>query len=140
LVYQPQASSTFLLEQISHRQLATSTFLSEQTNITHQPPAKRTGWVLGTVEADDVAIRRSQMSGLVGAHKKFVARQKSAVSPWKRLSERAVTTLHEELPITPTWRAKCQMVRSRQPTGSQSMWFSCLAGRSGAKNAIVMLV
>jgi hypothetical protein len=35
----------------------------------------------------------------------------------KRSPERAAFTLHEELPITPTWRANCQMVRSGQPTG-----------------------
>jgi hypothetical protein len=46
LAYQPPASSTFLSEQISHQQPANSTFLSEQTNTSHQPPAKRTGYLL----------------------------------------------------------------------------------------------
>jgi hypothetical protein len=41
----------------------------------------------------------------------------SFVSLPKRSPERAAITLHEELVITPTWRAKCQMVRSGQPTG-----------------------
>jgi hypothetical protein len=53
----------------------------------------------------------------VVAHKKFLARQKSVVLLWKRSPERAAITLHEELAITPTWRANCQMVRSVQPTG-----------------------
>jgi hypothetical protein len=35
----------------------------------------------------------------------------------KRSPERTAITLHEELAITPTWRANCQMVRSGQPTG-----------------------
>jgi hypothetical protein len=42
--HQQPASSTFLSEQISHQQPANSTFLSEQISISHQPPAKRTGW------------------------------------------------------------------------------------------------
>jgi hypothetical protein len=42
LAYQPLASSTFLLEQISRQQPANSTFLSEQTSTSHQPPAERT--------------------------------------------------------------------------------------------------
>jgi hypothetical protein len=42
--YQPPASITFLLEQISHQQPANSTFLSEQSSTSHQPPAKRTGY------------------------------------------------------------------------------------------------
>jgi hypothetical protein len=45
LAYQPPASSTFPSEQTSHQQPASSTFLSEQTSTTHQPPAKRTGWL-----------------------------------------------------------------------------------------------
>jgi hypothetical protein len=44
LAYQPPTSSIFLSEQISHQQPVSSTFLSEQTSISHQPPAKRTGW------------------------------------------------------------------------------------------------
>jgi hypothetical protein len=44
LDYQPQVSCTFLSEQISHQQSVSSTFLSEETSISHQPPAKRTGW------------------------------------------------------------------------------------------------
>jgi hypothetical protein len=43
LPYQPPTSSTFLLEQTSHQQLDSSTFLSEQISTSHQPPAKRTG-------------------------------------------------------------------------------------------------
>jgi hypothetical protein len=43
LAYQPPASSTFLLEQISHQQSASNIFLSEQISTSHQPPAKRTG-------------------------------------------------------------------------------------------------
>jgi hypothetical protein len=41
LAYQPPASSTFLSGQTSHQQTAISTLLSEQTNTSHQPPAKR---------------------------------------------------------------------------------------------------
>jgi hypothetical protein len=41
LGYQPPASS-FLSEQINHQQSANSTFLSEQTSTSHQPPADRT--------------------------------------------------------------------------------------------------
>jgi hypothetical protein len=44
LAYQPPASSTFLSQQTSHQQPASSTFLSQQISISHQPPAKRTGW------------------------------------------------------------------------------------------------
>jgi hypothetical protein len=76
--------------------------------------------------------------GRLVAHKKFLARQKSVVSPWKRSPGRAAITLDEELPITPTWRANCQMVRSGQPKGCQSLWI-CSVGRSGAKNAMIML-
>jgi hypothetical protein len=42
LAYQLAANSIFLSEQIS-QQPASSTFLSEQTSTSHQPPAKRTG-------------------------------------------------------------------------------------------------
>jgi hypothetical protein len=45
LAYQPTASSTFLSEQTSHQQPASRTFLLEQISTSHQPPAKRTGWV-----------------------------------------------------------------------------------------------
>jgi hypothetical protein len=41
----------------------------------------------------------------------------SFMSSPKRSPERTSITLHEELAITPTWRANCQMVRSGQPTG-----------------------
>jgi hypothetical protein len=52
LAYQPPANNTFLSQQISHQQPASSTFLSEQTSTSHQPPAKRTGWMgLGGGEA-----------------------------------------------------------------------------------------
>jgi hypothetical protein len=37
-------SPNFLSEQTSHQQPASSTFLSEQTSTSHQPPAKRTGF------------------------------------------------------------------------------------------------
>jgi hypothetical protein len=37
-----QPASTFLSEQTSHQQSASSTFLSEQISTSHQPPAKRT--------------------------------------------------------------------------------------------------
>jgi hypothetical protein len=33
----------FFSQQISHQQPASSTFLSQQTSTSHQPPAKRTG-------------------------------------------------------------------------------------------------
>jgi hypothetical protein len=42
LAYRPPASSIFLLEQTSYQQSASRTFLSEQINTSHQPPAKRT--------------------------------------------------------------------------------------------------
>jgi hypothetical protein len=45
LAYQPPVSSNFLSEQTSHQQPANSTFLSEQISTSHQPPAKRTGWL-----------------------------------------------------------------------------------------------
>jgi hypothetical protein len=45
LAYQPPASSTFLSEQISHQQSTSGTFFSEQTSTSHQPPAKRTGFM-----------------------------------------------------------------------------------------------
>jgi hypothetical protein len=46
LAYQPAANSnsTFLSEQTSHQQPASSTFLSEQISTSQQQPAKRTGW------------------------------------------------------------------------------------------------
>jgi hypothetical protein len=37
------ATSAFLSEEISHQQPANSTFLSEQTSTSHQPPTNRTG-------------------------------------------------------------------------------------------------
>jgi hypothetical protein len=43
LAYQPNANITFLSEQISHQQLASSIFLSKQISTSYQPPAKRTG-------------------------------------------------------------------------------------------------
>jgi hypothetical protein len=43
LPYQPPAYDTFLLEQTNHQQSVSSTFLSEQTSTSHQPPATRTG-------------------------------------------------------------------------------------------------
>jgi hypothetical protein len=46
-----------------------------------------------------------------------VAAEISFVSSPRRSPERTAITLHEELAIAPTWRANCQMVRSRQPTG-----------------------
>jgi hypothetical protein len=49
LAYQPPASSTFLSDQTSHQQPANSTFLSEQISTSHQPPAKRTGWLSGAL-------------------------------------------------------------------------------------------
>jgi hypothetical protein len=48
---------------------------------------------------------------------KQVAAEVFFVSSPKRSPERSVIALHEELAITPTWRANCQMVRSVQPTG-----------------------
>jgi hypothetical protein len=41
----------------------------------------------------------------------------SFMSSSKRSLERGAIALHEELAITPTWGANCQMVRSGQPTG-----------------------
>jgi hypothetical protein len=38
--YQPPANSTFLSEQTSHQQSASSTLLSAQINTSHHPPAK----------------------------------------------------------------------------------------------------
>jgi hypothetical protein len=46
-----------------------------------------------------------------------VAVEISFMSSPKRSPERTAITLHEELAITPTWRANYQMVRSGQPTG-----------------------
>jgi hypothetical protein len=43
LAYQLLASSTFLSEQTNHQRPAIRTFISEQTSTIHQPPAKRTG-------------------------------------------------------------------------------------------------
>jgi hypothetical protein len=42
------ATSTFLSEQTSHQQSSNNTFLSEQISTSHQPPAKRTGFLLIT--------------------------------------------------------------------------------------------
>jgi hypothetical protein len=52
LAYQPPASSTFLSQQINHQQPANSTFLSEQTSTSHQPPAKRTGYMFDAMTKD----------------------------------------------------------------------------------------
>jgi hypothetical protein len=38
-------TSTFLSEQTSHQQSANNTFFSQQISTSHQPPAKRTGWI-----------------------------------------------------------------------------------------------
>jgi hypothetical protein len=43
LAYQPPASSIFLSQQTNHQQSVSSTFLSERTSTSHQPPVKRTG-------------------------------------------------------------------------------------------------
>jgi hypothetical protein len=61
------------------------------------------------------------------ADREQIATEISFVSSRKRSPERAAITLHEELAIAHTWRVN-------------SMWFICSAGRSGAKNAMVMLV
>jgi hypothetical protein len=58
----------------------------------------------------DLAIRSEGGNEQVAVEISFM------LSP-KRSPERTAITLHEELVITPTWRANCQMVRSRQPTG-----------------------
>jgi hypothetical protein len=58
----------------------------------------------------DLAIRSEGGNEQVAAGISFVS------SP-KRSSGRTAIALHEELPITPTWRANCHMVRSGQPTG-----------------------
>jgi hypothetical protein len=42
----PVANNIFLSKQTSHQQLASSTFLPEQTNTGNQPPVKRTGHCL----------------------------------------------------------------------------------------------
>jgi hypothetical protein len=42
LAYQPPANITFLSEQISHQQSASSTFLLEQTSTSHQPNEQAT--------------------------------------------------------------------------------------------------
>jgi hypothetical protein len=54
----------------------------------------------------DLAIRSEGGSEQVAAGASLVS------SP-----ERTAITLQEELAITPTWRANCQMVRSGRPTG-----------------------
>jgi hypothetical protein len=61
-------------------------------------------------EGIDLAIRSE------GSSEQFAAKISFVSSP-KRSPERAAITLHEELVITPTWRANCHMVRSGQPTG-----------------------
>jgi hypothetical protein len=43
LLHELLARTTFLLEQISHQQSASSTFLSDQISISYQPPTKLTG-------------------------------------------------------------------------------------------------
>jgi hypothetical protein len=58
----------------------------------------------------DLAIR------LEGGSEQVAAEISLVLSP-KRSLERAAITLHEELAITPTWRANYQMVRSGQPMG-----------------------
>jgi hypothetical protein len=45
LACQAPASSTFLSEQTSHQQPANSIFLSQQISTSHQPSAKRKGWL-----------------------------------------------------------------------------------------------
>jgi hypothetical protein len=42
MAYHPPANNTFLSEQTSRQQLASSTF-SQQISTSHQPPTKRTG-------------------------------------------------------------------------------------------------
>jgi hypothetical protein len=60
LAYQPPASSTFLSEQTSHQQPANSTLLSEQTSTSHQPPANRTGCLLGDKCQQRMSLHRDQ--------------------------------------------------------------------------------
>jgi hypothetical protein len=45
LVSQPPANGTFLSEQISHQQLASSTLLLEQISISHQPNEQAEYWI-----------------------------------------------------------------------------------------------
>jgi hypothetical protein len=56
LAYQPPASSTFLSKQTSHQQPASSTFLSQQISTSHQPPAKRTGWLFGRQGSAEIKL------------------------------------------------------------------------------------
>jgi hypothetical protein len=58
LAYQPPVSSTFLLEQISHKQPDNSTFLSEQTS-TSQPNRLSVAFFFYTVES---MISRAQQA------------------------------------------------------------------------------
>jgi hypothetical protein len=62
-------------------------------------------------EDADLTIRSESGSEQVAAEISFVS------SP-KRSPERTAIALHEELAITPTWRANCQMVDLDNPQGS----------------------
>jgi hypothetical protein len=64
------------------------------------------------LQKEDVDLAISSEGG-----SKQVAVEISFMSLLKRSPERTAITLHEELAVTPTWRANCQMVRSEQPTG-----------------------
>jgi hypothetical protein len=50
LAYQPPANNTFLSQQTSHQQPASITFLSKLISTNHQPPAKRTGRMDGSLQ------------------------------------------------------------------------------------------
>jgi hypothetical protein len=64
----------------------------------------------------DLAIRSEGGGEQVAAEISFAA-ENPLCHRGRGRAERAAITLHEELPIAPTWRANCQMVRSGQATG-----------------------
>jgi hypothetical protein len=57
------ATNTFLLEQTSHQQLASRTFLSEKTGTRHEPPAERTASKLKVKRTDSSCCILSKFRG-----------------------------------------------------------------------------
>jgi hypothetical protein len=65
-------------------------------------------------EDTDLAIRSEGGSEQVAEEISFVSSQKMTLG-------RTAIALHEELPITLTWRANYQMLRSEQSTGGSTL-------------------
>jgi hypothetical protein len=66
LAYQPPASGTFLSQQISHQQPASSTLLLKQTSTSHQPPANREPINRRFPASQERSAHRTPLRGAIG--------------------------------------------------------------------------